>query len=214
MPLVDYDDPTVWASLYDIKDHREPKNRAARLGYERAAMNIISPVKEGQRIIDLLGLNDTHRICFIGCGFGFLVERILAIISPVVVAIDTSQYIQDNKGPNAAITIENFDVSGGQGRGAAKRALGITGNSKADFCISVDVISSLTDTEISQLDGWMFDIATTVVHLVTVLDPVKATIPNCQDPRLAWRTATEWKALMPNSLIIPRNQVSGEVDII
>lgn len=196
MPLVDSDDPAVWASLYDVVRD----DGTGRCGYERVGMRHITAVSNAAGLIAALGITAAHKICLIGAGFGWLSKDIADLSGCVVAAVDTSAYIQSGKAANADITILNADVSAGSGRAQVRQALGLTGQQKASFTITEDVLPILTDAECVQLSGWLHDFSTVVAHWVTLKDQ-----GGVQDPRLNWKTAAEWKALLPADLFVQRS---------
>ena len=196
MPLVDSDDPAVWASLYDVARD----DGAGRCGFERVGMRHITAVSNAQGIITAIGLNATHRSCMLGAGYGWLAKDLADLAGCVVAAVDTSTYIQSGRAANADITILNADVSAGGGRAAVRQALGITGQTKASFTITEDLLPILSDSECAQLSGFLHNFSTVVVHWLTLLDQ-----GHQQDPRLNWKSAVQWKALLPNDLFIQRS---------
>jgi len=197
VPLVDSNDPAVWASLYDLARLSDPNQRA---GFERDSSLYSAAPREAQGIIAALGINSTHRICVLGAGYGWIANAIAQQSGCVVAAVDTSTYIQSGKAANADVEILNADVRAGSGRAAVRQALGITGQTKASFTITEDLLTILTDAECVQLSGFLHDFSTVVVHWVTLLDQ-----GGNQDPRLNWKSVAAWKALLPADLFVQRS---------
>ena len=199
MPLVDSNDPLVWESLYECRVGDGSNN--AVFHYDRVVRHRILG-NDHWALRDALvtkGFGVGQKICLIGAGFGWVAEAWSGAGYGPIVAIDTSTYIQSRKASEAVVTVYDYDISTGQGRNAIKQALGVTGNNKVPWMISEDVLPILNDTECGQLDGWMHDLGTNVVHWSSVQIP-DAT----QDPRLNWKTLEQWKALLPTSYHVRR----------
>jgi hypothetical protein len=196
MPLINMDDPAEWDGMYEV-----PRDDGTGRGhFEIACKRHIVAVSNAEGIIKALGINATHKIAMIGAGFGWMAKDVAELSGAVVAAVDTSTYIQTRKAQDAEIEILNADVSAGAGRAALRQALGITGNSKASFMITEDVLTILTDAECQQLSSFLHNLSTVVVHWLTVKDQGSG-----QDPRMNWKTPSQWKALLPNDLFIQRS---------
>ena len=199
MPLVDPDDPQTWADLYQLKKASDPNVWAD--GFVRDCSMYSAAVSDAAGIIAALGINSTHKIGVIGAAYGWVTNQIAQQTGCVVAAVDTSTYIQSGKAANADIAILNADVSAGSGRAAIRQALGITGNNKASFMITEDVLPLLNDTECVQLSTHLHNLSNVVVHWVSLVEPESK-----QDPRLNWKTIEQWKALLPGDLFIQRSR--------
>lgn len=199
MPLLDYNDPAIWAETYDVnRDDGQP----GRVGYVLAGKRHLISRDIAPEIIAELGLNDTHRILILGAGFGWLANDIAIMSGAVVAAVDTSTYIQDNKVANAeGVEILNADVSAGSGRAQVRQALGITGNNKATHAITENVITVLDDAENTQLSSFLHNMADIVVHWTAERYDDKLA-KGFQDPRYNWKHFPDWKLLLPNDLFI------------
>lgn len=92
----------------------------------------------------------------------------------------------------AATFILNTDITGGgKARNDIKSALGLKNNEDITWAVSDDLLTSLTDGEITDHIGAMNALAVSCAHLVTPLMP-----ETTQDPRLNWKTMSEWRALI------------------
>ena len=201
MPLIDYNDPQAWLDTYRLKKASDPNVWAD--GFVRDCSVAGAAPTDAGRIITALGLNNAHRIAFIGAGYGWIAKAVADQIGAAVVAIDTSTIIQAGKAANADIDIYALDLDSGQGRATVRQVLGIQGNNPADYAITEDVITVLSDQECIDMSAQLHILATTVVHWSTMKSQ-----GGSQDPRFNWKTPAEWKALLPNDLFIQR---SGDV---
>lgn len=97
----------------------------------------------------------------------------------------------------ATILLEN--LNGNQSQRRVRQALGLSGNTKADWAITANVLPVLSDGEASAVDDNGHQIADNVAHYT----PVKSIkYPGRQRPDFNWHTLAEWKALLPNSTLI------------
>lgn len=199
MPRLDYSDPAVWASTYKLKKASDPEVWAT--GYERDCSMFPAAVEAAAQIITVLGINASHRIGIIGAGYGWIANQIAQQSGCVVAAVDTSGVIQSGKAVNADIEILNIDVSGNNGRNQVRQALGLSGQNKASFVITEEVITILDDAEAQQLSTFLHNLSDNVVHWTTVRNDKKLADGN-QDPRFNWHSIAEWKALLPGDLFI------------
>lgn len=195
MPLQDWDDPQVWANAYKVKKASNPNEWAD--GYVRDSSLYTAAPAKANRIINALGIQSTDTVGMIGAGYGWIANQIAIQTGCVVAAVDTSSIIQAGKAANADIEILNADVSAGNGRAAVKQALGITGNNKASYMITEELITLLDDTECTQLSSFLNDLANQVVHYTSEIRP-----NNPQDPDYNWKTLEDWKLLLPADLFI------------
>jgi hypothetical protein len=193
MPLVDFDDPAVWDSLYRCWS----PDGTTLLHFERGAKERILG-NDHWLLRDALNLQPGQSIGLIGAGYGWVAEDWAADGLGPIVAVDTSTYIQSNKTLHATVTILDEDGTSNPSRGRIRQALGLSGNRKADWGITEDILPGMTDAECLTLAGHMRNLATTVVHWVSALKARN------QDPRLNWKTLEDWKALMTPDLVVQR----------
>lgn len=198
MPLHDWNDPATWDNAYEV---RRLSTGAIDAHYERDSSLYSAAMGKAAKIVAALNLQPAHKVGIIGCGYGWIANNIALIAGCTVAAVDTSTYIQSGKLANADIEIINADVSSNNGRNQVKQALGITGNNKADFIITEDVITDLTDAECQQLSTFLHNLSDNVVHWTSVLQPEKIASGH-QDPSYNWKSIADWKALLPNDLFI------------
>ncbi len=202
MPLQDWNDPATWAKAYRLKKANNPNEWAD--GYVRDCSMYTAAPSKANRIINALGIQSTDTIGVIGGGYGWIGNQIALQTGCVVVVVDTSVVIQNGKLLNSDVEILNADVTTGSGRAAIKQALGITGNNKASYMLSEEVITCLDDTEATQFSTFLNNISDQVVHYTTELLPDKLASGH-QDPNYNWKTLEDWKLLLPTDLFISAN---------
>lgn len=199
MPLQDWNLESTWQNAYRLKKASDPNTWAP--AYERDCSVYSAAPNTAAQIASALVLLPAHKVGFIGAGYGWIANAVAQLIGCTVAAIDTSQYIQDRKLANADVEIINADVSAGSGRAQVRQALGITGNSKATYMVTENVITCLTDQECLNLSSFLHDLSDNVVHWTAVPDLDKQA-RGLQDLNYNWKTIAEWKALLPNDLFI------------
>jgi hypothetical protein len=195
MPLVNSDLQATWESLYGPQQIGET---GVYVHFDRAVKDRITGNIAGI-LVRALNLQPGQSIGIIGAGFGWVAEDLFARGLSPIVAVDTSAWIQSNKTQHATVTILNEDGGSNASRGRIRQALGLTGNNRATWCISEDVLPILSDAEAQTLDSNMRLVGTSVAHLVSELIP-----GGDQDSRLNWKTKEQWKALLPSATIISR----------
>lgn len=193
MPLVDSNLAATWDSLYGAQQIGES---GEYVHYDRRIRDRITGGLAA-KLIAALNLQPGQSIGIIGAAFGWVAEDLFAAGLSPIVAVDTSAWIQANKTQHATVTILNEDGTTNASRGRIRQALGLTGNNRATWAISEDVLPVLSDAEAQTLDSNMRLIATNVAHLVSEVTP-------SGDPRLNWKTIAQWKSLLPNAVIVSR----------
>lgn len=225
MPLVDSNDPTLWdggaTSLYRCWVNNQA------VGYSRTFLQT-NPglIKDIDLLIAVLvskGLTQGQRIVLVGAGFGWTAERLIELgYGPIadgtangkVLAVDTSTWIQANKGNgNATLPILNADVNAATGRRTIRQQFG-SNTATVDWVVSDDVLSLLTGVgsvpggvnEIVPFCQNMRSLATNVAHSTSV-GIRRFDDPNtwAGDPRLNWKTLEEWKAWVTPDWVIARS---------
>ena len=95
----------------------------------------------------------------------------------------------------------NEQMSSSQAQRRVRQALGLSGNNKADWALSIGVMETLFDNEAVLLNGEMFEVASNVAHYITVY-------PDVMNSPWNKKTATEWKTLLNPALIVPHGVAS------
>lgn len=123
--------------------------------------------------------------------------------------------------------IENIDISTNSNRRGLKSTYNGNANTDFDWVITEQVLPWITDNEAGTLDGYLQNLGNNVAHYTSIydtrydgqlepdpvwnwkhLDPASDTGWNKLNPIPAWYTETNWKTLLPNSLIVG---VQGQV---
>jgi hypothetical protein len=198
MPLVDSSSAALWdggeGSLY-------------RDGFGRGYVSEALPAFYGNdhtRLREVLDIQAGQSIILVGAGFGYVAEQWTGLGYGPIVAIDTSTWIHANKGDAEVL---NEDGTTNQSRGRIRQALGLSGNQRATWCISEDMLGVLTDAEAVQAATSMRIIGTNVVHWLSCGVRVWND-PNtwAGDPRLNWKTLEDWKLLLGADTCVSRNE--------
>lgn len=186
MPLIDTNDPAVWASLYTVYVDGEVCH------FERRARDRIIGVDADHlaSALEGVGLLKTDRIAFIGAGFGWMGERFAALGYQQVVNVDTSSWIQSNKGQHAVMPILDVEILTELGRDA----LG-----PCDWVISEDVLPCLTDAECRVFMAAMREVAPQRAHWIT-----PGTAGGETTITLNWKPLEDWKAMCAPDYVVRR----------
>jgi hypothetical protein len=213
MPLVDSNDPALWDGGANSLYRSFPLGQ--QLGYTRDAAfcYLGNDVELLIAALESRGLTRGQRIALVGAGFGWVAEKFIAAgygpaadgtANGKVAAIDTSTWIQSNKGNNATLTIVNADINGATGRRTVRQQFG-SNNAVIDWAISEDVLPLLIgsgptpagNNEIQPFCSAMRQSANNVAHWVS-------TVTASGDTRLNWKTLSEWKAWCDPDIVIQR----------
>lgn len=185
MPLVDFNNPSVWDELYAASEG------GMVLHFERRAKSLILG-EDHQTLRTALGLRGGEAVALIGAGFGWVAEDWKAAGLGPVLAVDTSKYLHSNLPGNAIVPILDADVSTPIGRQDIRYALG----GVVDWVISEDVMPCFTDEEAVALAEGMRKLAPNVVHWVSIKGGSRSA--------LNWKTAIEWKQLLTPDKVVAR----------
>lgn len=148
-----------------------------------------------------LQLQPGDSILIIGAGFGWQAEEWINMGLGPICAVDTAQWIQDNKATESVIPIYDFDITTQAGKDQAKSILGITGNNKIKWAITEDMIVCLSDAECLLLASSLREIAETVVHYTTVPTNFNTVIPH------NWKSIADWKTFLSPDLIVQNDGI-------
>jgi hypothetical protein len=181
MPLVDFNDPAIWdggpTSLY-----RDGEGR----GYVRGAMDAYLGERDASHLWEALGIKPLETVIIVGAAYGWLAEAWEAAGLGPIHCLDTSDYIHEHKGEHARLPILKLDP-------------GEMSGDLAQWCISEDVMPTLSDEEAKALAERMSHVASKVAHWVSTR------VGEGQDPRLNWKTLEEWKEILSPDLVVSRN---------
>lgn len=180
MPLLNFNDPLVWDSLYAVYVDNELCH------YERKAKDRIVGA-DADNLIEALqniGIQNNHNILFVGSGFGWLAEKFVEFGYTNVLNVDTSSYIQTNKNEHAVLPILDTDILTLEGRSEILSHF----NGTVDLIITEDVLPCLSDLECVNFCNMLNQISQNVIHWVSVKNQGAESNPN-----LNWKTLDEWK---------------------
>lgn len=185
MPLIDPNLAATWANSYDG-------------GYTRSNTRLVELVKQDAReMAGLLGLQPGQKIVLFGAGFAWEAEELQVMGLGPICCVDFSTWIQANKSGNATVTILDEDGGTAQSQRNIKTALGVTGNDKADWAISMDMAPWLTDAECTKYAEAMRSLATQCAHVISIAEVNKPPVGN-------WHSLEEWKSLLTPDIVIER----------
>lgn len=154
------------------------------------------------------GLITAARVAVVGCGFGWLLDHLVAAGAAEVVGIDPSPHIAAHKATDS--TDPSRIVAATVGVDNVRSVLQAAGFSRTyTVVIDEDAASSHADAELSAffdgceqlLQGGQL---ARIIHLVTPRVP-----ESIQDSAINWKTLAEWKALRPAHTWI--NILTGEI---
>jgi hypothetical protein len=189
MPYIDFDDPAVWAEMYN-----PPYERANR---EVLFSSGMKSARDLRLALEARGMLPTHKIALIGGGYGWVAEEWIAAGYQSLIVCDTSSYIQSNKAQHAVVTIHAEGADSNGSRGNIRQLLGNARNSPIDWAVTEDVLPCFTDAEIGSYAPQLRQLARNVAHWVTPKSPGNYMTMN-------WKTVEEWKALLTPDLIVAR----------
>lgn len=175
-----------------------PAERAAALYWEPSAgVGYREYPFFQQRIDKLIGRaapnNQKTIIC--GCGWGYLVAKAVAAGYDAYGGDASSYAISKAQAlfPALASRFVVADLTTTAGVNAVRSAAGLVGQQRFALGVTEDLLTVLTDTEISNcLSAVRNRVNSNLLHIVTLLDPESP----FQDPRLNWKTAAQWLALL------------------
>lgn len=147
-------------------------------------------------LIQRLGLNNTHRVVIFGVGFGWLDEA-LRELGIDAVGTDTSPYIQSAWTIGTGDTGSskkplNEDGSNNGSRQAIRREF--AGNNDPTHIISEDMLTSLTDAEITNLTQWESFTGAEISHITHTIEDDPRGQAQADFPSWNWKTQDEWIA--------------------
>ncbi len=94
-------------------------------------------------------------------------------------------------------TVLDENMLTNRSRGVVKQALGLSGNTKIDWVISMNILPGLDDTEIVSASTEVRKVATNVAHYTSVFKPEGRSHPDS-----SWKTLEQWKVLLPDDLLV------------
>ena len=185
-------------------------------------------------MIDRLGLaaNLAQKIVIVGCGYGWVIEKLLEMGFTNVAGTDTSSYIQGTKTQtedaeiDAAIAAAGLDPTQGEGLALRQKILPAVARSKVpDKVLNEDMANNASRNRIKNAVGGgtiAWGISDSVLESLTDSECVTAssrahqictnvahlvvTARDGNHPGYNWKTLEQWKTLIPADTFI---QVGG-----
>ena len=150
--------------------------------------------KRAARLIEVLGLEATHRVVIFGCGFDWTGEALRAAGIDSV-GSDTSPWIQGAHGTDVEWSSDKKPLNEGGAGNGSRQAIRreFVGNNDPTHVLSEDILTSLSDAEIAALTEWDGFTGAVVAHIVTPLEPSYAAQVQAERPLWNWKTRDDWR---------------------
>ena len=147
------------------------------------------------------GLDNNASILVVGCGFGFLIEELIAVGITDVYGIEPGSFYwdaaQDAEWDTAVKARVANDWIGSGTEVASLNALGVSGQARFNWVVDEDAATMHSDAELPAFiagceDRLQGNARGRIVHLVTTVGPYG---PGNQ--AVNWKSLAEWKAVEP-----------------
>ncbi len=149
------------------------------------------------------GITNSTSVLVVGCGFGFLMEK-LVDAGIEVHGIDPGSYLWATTSEIRADVLPLMvnDWIGSGTEKASLQALGITGQAKFNFIVDEDAAAMHDDAELPAFiegleDRLQGNQTARIVHLVTT--------GNSGDTAVNWKSLADWKAVAPSHTWVDAN---------
>lgn len=169
MPLVDFDTADIYEELYGGPYTRERKS--VILGNDH------------WRLLEVLGISQSHKIALIGCGFGWMAEDWMERGFNDIICVDNGKWIQQYKNKEAILPIEKE-----------------LPENLYDWIITEDMIGTLSNQECLTIAEKLRRYGP-VYHWTACRVEIGA-----GDLRLNWKSLEGWYSLLQPDKVIARNE--------
>lgn len=196
-------------------------NTSAGTGYNAPGRRAIYQ-RRRDVIASQFGPPDGRSLSIAGCGYGYLVDELTDDGWTNCAGFDDGVWcltrILAGELPASkkllVVKADVLDETGPESTQTVKQQFGITGQNKIDLVISEDLLPCLSDAELTTALENMRDMATSVAHIVTVVDTDQngqefqppGTYMSAADlhpgQELNWKTAAAWKELVSSDVLI------------
>ncbi len=200
------------AVVWDEQMYRDAYNGSFHGGveffYERTA-RWRAELSLAKNIIRELSLDGTHRIVIFGCGFGWLDEA-MRTQGIDAIGTDTSPHIQNAWTSGTGETGSSkkpLNQNGGNNGSRNKIRQEFAGNNDPTHVISENVLTSLSDAEITDLAQWDSFTGAAIIHLTSVFEKQ---IQKDQFPAWNWKTGAEWRTFF-NGLGLSHHRIFNSI---
>lgn len=158
----------------------------------------------GERVASLtaFGLDNNATVLVVGCGFGFLIETLIAAGITDVWGIEPGPYFWDAAndaewGPGIRARVANDWIGSGTEQASLDALPGVPNNERFGWIVDEDAAPMHSDAELpafvagleARLQG---NARGRIIHLVTTMGP-----GGPGDSAVNWKTLAEWKAVEP-----------------
>ncbi len=146
-----------------------------------------------KNMIATFGLDGTSSVIIFGCGFDWTGEALRAR-GIEAVGSDTSAYIQaewDSANPETSSDRKPISEEGGNNGSRNKIKLNFAGNNDPTHVFSEDILTGLSDAEITELAQWDSFTNAVIAHSVTTMDDGDA--GPTAFPLWNWKTEADWR---------------------
>jgi hypothetical protein len=147
-----------------------------------------------------------QKLAIWGCGWGGLVD--LAVTAGYDAwGFDASTYvIPRGKQVHGSVSTRLFQADALNSTQVANtsKSAGIKGQGKFALLITEDMLTCMSDAEVTKTLPYLRSESTVVIHMVSPLDPTAQ-----QDARINWKAATAWKTLVAPDIVY--DVVAGSV---
>lgn len=179
----------VWRALYRVTD-----GDGSTITYSRRLAEVFGQGDVGGWIdprIEALKefIPQDATVLVVGCGYGFLIERMMDLGWDDVWGIDSSSYIMKTLDSEADSRVAPRIAQGAVGAENIRQAMRGFPDS-FDYVIDEDAASAHRDNELPDFYAALESLGTYVIHLVTPLE--------IGDTGLNWKNANEWLQTAPS----------------
>lgn len=151
-------------------------------------------LQHAENMIATFGLDANSRVVIFGCGFDWTGEA-LRSLGIDAVGSDTSVYIQtewDSADPETSSDKKPLNENGGSNGSRNKIKQEFAGNNDPTHVFSEDILTGLSDAEITDLAQWDSFTGAVIAHSVMTLD--EGLQGSIDFPLWNWKTHAEWRA--------------------
>ncbi len=146
-------------------------------------------------MIAAFGLDGTHRVVIFGCGFDWTGEALRAR-GIEAIGSDTSAYIQsewDSANPETSSDKKPLGERGQNNGSRNKVKQAFVGGNDPTHVFSEDILTGLSDAEITELAQWDNFTSAIIAHSVMPLFAGKEVQILDDNPTWNWKTESDWR---------------------
>lgn len=148
------------------------------------------------RVGFLQGRVSSGKILIAGCGYGYLVKRFVALGLDAW-GCDASDWCVTQGSSVAPGRIVKADITNRTQLASVLTAAGLRSNQRFAAIVTEDVLTCLTDAEITAALTELRRISSVLFHIVTAVE-----VEAQRNPAFNWKTPLEWKQVVGTELIM------------